>query len=1097
MLATLNPDANRAQSLSLTEAEIALLLGESAAPGDDLNNAFLWGGAGQDTLDLRFDRGIDFFPEESERQAVVQLDFLANRIGTENFRRPVIDNQFTGEQLVYGVARLNDLNINTGAGSPGSGTEDAYLFGIEHVIGTSGDDQIFGDAKNNTFEGGGGADSLVGAEGIDTLSYANAVEGVRLNVTTNADRPFDEVTDPLLLQIEGDLNDAAGDVAIGFERVVGTDFDDVLNGGQAVPSRLGLVSTDVSSLYAPGTNVATRGYQENPNLDITLFGGAGDDDFALDLFGDVSVEGGSGDDQVVVAGHGHRVDLGEGNDRALFLGPDERLLYVDALTGETIGESNRDEINTLFFGGDGVDSVDLGFSQDPIERVILLDDRIIVEQAIDADLLTGLDSDIAARLQEILPRQIYEGFEILVSDPGGASIALSNLDPIVAEDRSLIVAEDRNDPIPIGIELNEEQMDLEFRLTGRPDGGRLVVLNDDGSVRNLGPTDKVDAVELQNLHFITSQRYDFDRGPVTFNVIGERDADGNVIKGAASIPPGRGVSLGIELPVDPEGGPLNVTVDEVPETGKVFFLRNIPSELEFGAPTPFEISVQPGDLITPEELADLRYRPDLDDTGSMGDFRYTVRDSSAFDATSIADVIEDRRDGAEGRDGVASQTIHIRVDPREDAPKSFDQIFVFSPGIVFDDQLEGEDPDGEAVAFELVSGPSRLQITQTDPVRMPGEGEEADFTRTFGGSRGELVLNADGSFDYTPESPDIFRDGDLFYETTFRYRVRESEGTGQGSDVHEVTLRVVNPDAQEILVVDPDDPNQQKNPDPGPGEEADTSLKPLGGQQTSDHIRGHAGRDEISGLAGEDTIEGFERTDLLSGGEDSDALFGGFGNDTLMGGEGADLLDGGNGSDSASYADAETGVRADLLGAVPATGDARGDVYVSIENLIGSDFNDQLRGDTGANRIDGGGNSDLLVGRQGDDTLNGEEGRDRLIGGAGVDLLNGGTGADTFLFAALSDTGNGPGNRDVIGDWENVDRIDLSRIDADTTRNGDQAFAFIGTAQFSDTAGELRLARQGSNDISIVIGDTDGDGVSDFQIELTGLQMLEEGNFLL
>jgi Ca2+-binding RTX toxin-like protein len=52
------------------------------------------------------------------------------------------------------------------------------------------------------------------------------------------------------------------------------------------------------------------------------------------------------------------------------------------------------------------------------------------------------------------------------------------------------------------------------------------------------------------------------------------------------------------------------------------------------------------------------------------------------------------------------------------------------------------------------------------------------------------------------------------------------------------------------------------------------------------------------------------------------------------------------------------------------------DTLTSIENLVGSDFNDTLTGDAGANVLDGG---------LGDDTLNGGGGADSLIGGDGND----------------------------------------------------------------------------------------------------------------
>ena len=90
----------------------------------------------------------------------------------------------------------------------------------------------------------------------------------------------------------------------------------------------------------------------------------------------------------------------------------------------------------------------------------------------------------------------------------------------------------------------------------------------------------------------------------------------------------------------------------------------------------------------------------------------------------------------------------------------------------------------------------------------------------------------------------------------------------------------------------------------------------------------------------------------------------------------------------------------------------------------------------------------------------------------------------------------GAGNRDLITDFQSgTDRIEISRIDADTTQLLKQTFTFIGAAAFSNTASELRYEQSGG--ATIVQADLDGDGASDFEIELTGTVDLQPGDFLL
>jgi hypothetical protein len=65
-----------------------------------------------------------------------------------------------------------------------------------------------------------------------------------------------------------------------------------------------------------------------------------------------------------------------------------------------------------------------------------------------------------------------------------------------------------------------------------------------------------------------------------------------------------------------------------------------------------------------------------------------------------------------------------------------------------------------------------------------------------------------------------------------------------------------------------------------------------------------------------------------------------------------------------------------------------------IENVVGSPWNDEIRGNSAANRIDGAGGSDTLYGDNGNDFLSGGDGDDRLYGELGNDVLLGGPGND-------------------------------------------------------------------------------------------------------
>lgn len=201
------------------------------------------------------------------------------------------------------------------------------------------------------------------------------------------------------------------------------------------------------------------------------------------------------------------------------------------------------------------------------------------------------------------------------------------------------------------------------------------------------------------------------------------------------------------------------------------------------------------------------------------------------------------------------------------------------------------------------------------------------------------------------------------------------------------------------------------------------------GGSGSDTIRGNQGANGLVGNNGNDKLYGFAGNDKLDGGAGNDTLDGSTGNDALTGGAGADTLIGGSGVDTASYATAKVAVRASLADRSVNTNDAAGDIYSSIENLLGSNFNDRLIGNSGANKI---------------------------TGGRGNDLISGGTGADVFYF----EKGNA---RDTIIDFQNnIDDIDLRSYN------------------FSSINSVLSRATQVGDDVQIKFSSTDVITLLDF-----------------
>ncbi|WP_380785607.1 VCBS domain-containing protein [Sphingomonas sp. R86521] len=317
----------------------------------------------------------------------------------------------------------------------------------------------------------------------------------------------------------------------------------------------------------------------------------------------------------------------------------------------------------------------------------------------------------------------------------------------------------------------------------------------------------------------------------------------------------------------------------------------------------------------------------------------------------------------------------------------------------------------------------------------------------------------------------------------------------------------------------------------------------LTGLVGDDTLYGFDGNDTLYGNQGNDILSGGQGNDTLYGGQGNDVIYGDAGNDYVEGGAGNDELHGGDGVDTVGYISAGAGVTVSLLAQyaevlAPATVDhvtnvvleaqdtigAGSDTLFGFENLTGSKFADTLTGNDNANVLIGGGGNDTITGLLGDDTLFGDAGDDMLIGNQGNDILHGGLGNDTLYGGQGNDTLFGDDSNDVlIGGLGNDvligglgtnqltgsagadqfvmnvaghdtildfnqgdgDRIDLRSIDA-VQGNANTADQFTLVAGFTDVAGQLVVTPASGAGHYVVDGDTNGDGVADFHLDVFG-----------
>ncbi len=273
----------------------------------------------------------------------------------------------------------------------------------------------------------------------------------------------------------------------------------------------------------------------------------------------------------------------------------------------------------------------------------------------------------------------------------------------------------------------------------------------------------------------------------------------------------------------------------------------------------------------------------------------------------------------------------------------------------------------------------------------------------------------------------------------------------------------------------------------------------LRGGVQADLLEGAGGRDSLDGQGGNDRLRGLAGDDLLRGGAGHDTLEGGAGADTMIGGAGRDLYlaDGADTIIEARNGGIDTlrsavglvlGGNLEHLELTGAAGTGTGNALAN--RITGTGRANTLSGAAGADTLDGGAGADRLLGGAGDDSLSGGAGADRLTGSAGRDLLRGGAGADRFVFAGPVDSRRGAA--DTILDFGiGRDMIDLSGMDADTARTGDQAFRLAGSA----AAHAVWLVAEAGG--LLLRGDVNGDHGADFEIRFSGIDSLKAGDFLL
>lgn len=179
-----------------------------------------------------------------------------------------------------------------------------------------------------------------------------------------------------------------------------------------------------------------------------------------------------------------------------------------------------------------------------------------------------------------------------------------------------------------------------------------------------------------------------------------------------------------------------------------------------------------------------------------------------------------------------------------------------------------------------------------------------------------------------------------------------------------------------------DDAGNRIDVDPGVLDDLGGSKFLLIGAIGNQAYYGNGDNNMVFGTNFDDFVSGY-KWDTSGGGvfdpagAGNDTLRGFDGNDALFGGGGDNFLFGGAGSDTAGYVHAEAGIVVDMADKytdkngtyfLVSNGFGGTDKVFDVENILGSEFDDFIKGDGGANVLESGGGNDTLVGGGGSDT---------------------------------------------------------------------------------------------------------------------------------
>ena len=911
---------------------------------------------------------------------------------------------------------------------------------VENLVGSDFDDTLIGASDANTLTGGAGndvleglgsGDVLDGGAGINTASYEHATDqGGGLGVTAS------------LASAAGNTGDAQGDTYTNIQNLIGSAFDDTLTGDNANNTIAG----------GAGNDIITGGLGTD-----TLSGGDGNDQLSDDMVGAANISGGDGDDIITMTnfdGTVDTIDAGTGQDTLIIDRAAASYWQFDMLASANQANGTlRNNWGSVWGNFSGVENITAANANN-LYVYVGNGDNIITGGSTGSDYVDYryAVSGISANLDTTAYSSNGRSVAASSVTGGSGNDTLIGIEHLYygSQYNDVLIGNASNNEINggQGADYIDGQGGIDTARYDQYNSGSVTVSLMDQTTNNLLGivfTDTAAGDELYNIEQLIGSGYnDFLYGNAGANYLhgnggddileGMAGADaleggggtntasyanaGQAAAGAATTTAGVGVTANLTTTAFTNGPAVVNTGDAQGDTYANIqnLLGSSFDDVLIGSSSANTIDGGAGNDI-------------LEGLAGSDTFRGGAGTDTVSYAHSNAGVTVDLTDG-DLAPGSGGNGIFQTNDAFGDTFSGIENI----TGSNFNDFLYGDNNNNTLVGgtgndlldggggtdtadYSSATGSVNINLSTNTVTGAAGNDTLVSIERVIGssfvdtitGTAGNDIIDGGGGADNIDGGAGS---DTISYASAGAFRnVNLATGVNTEGDVYTSIENIIGSNSGETLV----------------GNAVDNVIEGGGGNDTLDGGGQDAIGDTVSylnataavvvslaagtatGGAGSDTLSNFENItgssfdDTLTGDGGANRIDGGAGNDLLIGGAGADTLSGGNGTDTVSYASAGAAVAVTING-TGTLGDASGDVLSSIENLIGSDYNDTLTGDGLANVIDGGLGSNIINGAGGIDTISYAS----ATGPMTVNILNGGTNA------------TGGGRSDQLSNIENI-----------------------------------------------------------------------------